>query len=220
MTTQQEAEARRSDEPTCEKLAGRTARPGTPSQITSLTRFKRKTLLAIYLYKLAHETCSEEQREYVAYFQAKLNLGEVQSALQFTHTLTTNPRARARVKVESVLVPTLGPRPRRREQRRIGVGYRDKGSRRDPHKPVLPGELTLGWEAKSLFAFSPDPWFLREGARLVADEVMLEWSKKPTGQPTLPAAAFLKRPWTSGLEEAALAAPSTSEVFGLKKWGD
>jgi hypothetical protein len=90
---------------------------------------RKSTRLGIFLYIQLHNKLEERQVEYIARFQAKLNLDEIQRALEFAHVLTTNPRTRSRMKAESISVPFYRPRPDRRTPiRRIGVGYRDKGS--------------------------------------------------------------------------------------------
>jgi hypothetical protein len=144
-----------------------------PRAVQQTARTRRSTYLGILLYRIFHETCSDEQKEYVAYFQSKLNFAEVLRAMRLCHSLTTNPVARKRLKPELWRIPTLGPRPHLREKRRIGVGYRDKGSLRERHRPVLPGELTLGSEAEILFGYHSPQW-LREGHRKRADEVLSE----------------------------------------------
>jgi len=129
-----------------EHPSSRTTRHSTPNRDgkLSMRTLRRSTRLSVYLYICAHYKLSDEQREYVAYFQAKLNLSEIQSALKFMHTLTTDRRTRARMQIPESqeiaerLVPTMRPRPVNRDQRRIGVGYRDKGS--------LPKRTRPDWE--------------------------------------------------------------------------
>lgn len=151
----------------------RTPRPDNPSRLAP-ARLRRSTLLAIYLYLSAHNRISDQQREFIAHFQAKLNLAEIQSALKFAHTLTTDPRTRARLQVDNIQVPTRRSRPKIRETRRIGVGYRDKGSLRSSHRPALPGEVTLGAEAQSLW-WDVTPSWIFSGERKSAGEVLQEW---------------------------------------------
>lgn len=122
------------------KSVGRTPQLGSPRGNSNPRAMKKATRLGLYLYISAHIKLKDQQIAYIANFQAKLNLEEVQRALQFSHVLTTDPRTRARnglpvhpesefdkIKLGS-LVPFLRARPARRDQRRIGVGYRDKGS--------------------------------------------------------------------------------------------
>jgi len=128
----------------------RTACRGTPSQIVNLARnLKKSTRLSVYLYIIAHNKVEDRQREFVANFQAKLNLDEIQSALKFLHSLTTNPRLRARMRIPESqelvlrLIPFQRPRPKAPEQRRIGVGYRDKGSLPKRSRPEWDKDNTL-----------------------------------------------------------------------------
>lgn len=148
--------------------------PALHPQRESLSRTSRSIRLGAVLYFAAHNHLEDEQREWIARFQSRLNLDEVRKAVQFMHQLTTNPRIRARFEGEyHIRVPFAGPRPKRPEQRRIGVGYRDKGSLRESHSPVLPGEITLGEEASLFLGFTP-AWVER-GERLSQTEVMSDW---------------------------------------------
>lgn len=121
---------------------GRTTQRDTPTSSVNGTRLKKSTKLALYLYIQAHYKLDQRQLEFIAHFQAKLNLDEIQSALKFVHLLTTNARTRARMQVGEHLsqlhnvkfVPFSQPRPKSAQQRRIGVGYRDKGSLPKPSK--------------------------------------------------------------------------------------
>lgn len=119
----------RFDQPGQADPSSRTPHPCIPSQIREIWRgLKKGTRLGLFLYLQAHNSLDDRQCEYIAHFQAKLNLSEIQSALKFMHVLTTNPRIRARIWADSFSVPFYRPRPNRRDQRRIGVGYKDKGS--------------------------------------------------------------------------------------------
>lgn len=128
----------------------RTTRPGIPKRNgISLRKLRRSTRLSVYLYICAHYKLTDQQREFVAHFQSKLNLAEIQSALKFVHTLTTDPRTRARMQIPEsqdrveTLVPTLDPRPHSSEPRRIGVGYRDKGSLPGYSRPSYDRDNTI-----------------------------------------------------------------------------
>lgn len=139
-------------------------------------RMSRSIRLAVYLYKIAFSKVSSQQREYVANLQAKMNLAEIQKAYGFLHTLSTDPRTRARIQVNRLEVPASRPRPTKREQRRIGVGYRDKGSLRSSHRPVLPAEVTLGHEAVALTWDTLPRWIL-DGERKSQTEVLSDWRR-------------------------------------------
>jgi len=125
------------------KKVGRTTQRGNSTPIISRTRLKKSTKLALYLYIQAHYKLDQRQLEFIAHFQSRLNLDEIQSALKFVHLLTTNARTRARMQVGEHLstlhnvkfVPFSQPRPNTHQQRRIGVGYRDKGSLPKPSRP-------------------------------------------------------------------------------------
>lgn len=64
--------------------SSRTTPHGTPKRDSiSLRSLRKSTRLSVYLYIVSHYKLSDEQREFVANFQAKLNLAEIQSALKF-----------------------------------------------------------------------------------------------------------------------------------------
>lgn len=147
--------------------------PALYPQRVQLSRASRSIRLGALLYFAAHNTLESGQREWIARFQSRLNLDEIQKAISFMHLLTTNPRARARFEGQfQIRVPFSGPRPKRPEQRRIGVGYRDKGSLREIHRPALPGEPTLGFEASLLYGSSSQPDWILQGERLGQTEVL------------------------------------------------
>lgn len=127
-------------QPGTETHESRTTCRDTPRQ-NPTARLSRSIRLAIYLYFCQHYNLREAQLKYVAHFQARQNLDQILRALKFAHQLTTDPRLRARMglaekTIEGNLVPLLNGRPvpsdqsrlKLLEQRRIGVGYRDKGS--------------------------------------------------------------------------------------------
>lgn len=138
-------------------------------------RVRKAVYLAVMLHVAVHQHLAEEQKHFVAVFQSKLNLDQVQLSLDILHKLETNPRMRARLQVADFKVPFFrNSRPQRREQRRIGVGYRDKGSLRPSHRPALPGELTVDREGLEGLFLAPGE--LRpEELRLRSEEVMLRW---------------------------------------------
>jgi hypothetical protein len=136
-------------QPERETTLSRTACPDIPRSYPKTTLSKANRLAVFYYFSL-HYNLREAQRQYVAHFQARLNLDQVQKALKFAHRLTTDPRLRARLgltdrRIDGELTPLINGRPipsgmrrlKLREQRRIGVGYRDKGS--------LPGR-SLSWD--------------------------------------------------------------------------
>jgi len=137
--------------------SSRTPQLDSPSGRSQPARDSKSIRLAVYLYISSHYRISDNQREWIAHFQARLNLTQIQKALKFGHILTTDPRTRARMQItEKVIktdsgelqkialfrgksIPIGNSRPKIREQRRIGVGYRDKGS--------LPKRSKFDWEA-------------------------------------------------------------------------
>jgi hypothetical protein len=122
---------------------------------------RKSTRLGVFLYIQLHNKLESLQVEYIAHFQAKLNLAEIQRALEFAHVLTTDPRTRSRIKVDSISVPFYRPRPlHRRPIRRIGVGYRDKGSLPRPYsKPDYEKDNTK-WVGYGSHAMESGHWDL------------------------------------------------------------
>lgn len=183
-----------------EKNSGRTTQPCNSTSLVRGTRFKKSTRLALFLYIQAHYQLDSRQLEYIAHFQAKLNLDEIQSALKFVHSLTTNPRTRARMQIGEHhtvshnvrQVPFSRPRPKLPQQRRIGVGYRDKGS--------LPKNSLPSWDKENERAVS-----LRDGNAVfdfTAIQDLLESKDKESNEvlsrlrKNYPEASFLfKRPF-------------------------
>lgn len=143
--------------------SSRTPQPDNPRASRNAHGYKKSTLLAIYLYHRVHNKLEDKQNQFIANFQRKMYLSEVLSSLEFLHKIETNPRIRARLRIDSVKVPFYHPRPRkRRDQRRIGVGYRDKGSLPKRARPdwnkdntLNPGEseaqITKVWDLTILF---------------------------------------------------------------------
>lgn len=117
----------------------RTARRDIPNQVRDSWRSQTKSIrLALMLYRASHFQLEELQIQYIADFQRRLDLSQIQKALRFLHTLSTDPRTRQRLWAQDYPVPFMRQRPQRlREQRRIGVGYRDKGS--------LPKNSKIDW---------------------------------------------------------------------------
>lgn len=129
----------------------RTARHSIPNQIREIWRsLSKSNRLALMLYKSAHYQLDDLQLKYIANFQRGLNLPQIQKSMKFLHILTTNPRVRARLHSEEFSVPYFRERPfHLREKRRIGVGYRDKGS--------LPKNSKPSWDKENLRPVSVEP---------------------------------------------------------------
>lgn len=167
------------DPDTTESEKVRQNSPSLYPQESHSPRVRKVIRLAIFLYKSAHETLSDEQRAWIANFQSKMNLTQIQLSLKFLHQLQTNPRVRARLKVDAWRIPTLDPRPKRREQRRIGVGYRDKGNLRPFHRPVLPGQLELDYQGRLLMGLIIPPEDILHGPPERSAEVKSEKASDP-----------------------------------------
>jgi hypothetical protein len=161
---------------------GRTPRPGASSRNGAdhgLKGMKRSTRVGVMLYLSSTQNLSVEQKAFLAHAQGKLNSEELVRALRIYSDLRSDPRFRARLRVQHATVPAEVPPPKPKDPRRIGIGYRDKGSLRPPHRPSLPGEITLSSDQQhhlqNTFGFVPQP--ILEGQRLTADDFGLRFSR-------------------------------------------
>lgn len=166
---------------------GRTPRHSTPHRRTSSvpppTRgLRRSTRLGILYFLASTRTISDQQRAYLIHHQGKAQLNELDRARKVFSDLKSDPRVRARLHVEQYHIPVL-PEPRKpKERRRIGIGYRDKGSLRPLHRPTKPGEVTVGSSEEALLQqhFSWTPRTLEAGERNTSDEFGLQFARSLT----------------------------------------
>lgn len=113
-------------------------------------RIRRSTRLA-YLFLLEEEGyLSPGQIRFLVQLQASVNWSELERAQRLYLELKSSPRSRARSLGERVQVfrttPALEAKSAGGEIRRIGVGYRDKGSLRPLHERGRnEGVAVLGW---------------------------------------------------------------------------
>jgi hypothetical protein len=132
---------------------------------------RRSTKVGVYLYLASTRKLTSEQKAFLAHTQGKLNYDELNRALRIYSDLCSDQRLRARLGVENTTVPALPPPRRPKEQRRIGIGYRDKGSLRPPHRPSLPGEDTISTDQEELLRSTfQDPPLPEAGERMTADD--------------------------------------------------
>lgn len=123
------------------------------------------------MYLASTRNLSSEQKAFLAHTQGKLNHDELSRALRIYSDLCSDVRLRARFGVEHTTVPVLPPARKTREQRRIGIGYRDKGSLRPPHRPSLPGEATISYDQEKLLRSTfVDPPTPEPGERMTSDQ--------------------------------------------------
>lgn len=120
-------------------IDGRTAPLGSPTQSkTGKDSLRRSTRLGFLFYLQHLQELSEGQLRFLRKEQGTLKLSELQRAIHLYEALSASRRAQARAKkaLEKLKqdCPSLQSKSIRREQRRIGVGYRDKGSLRQPHE--------------------------------------------------------------------------------------
>jgi hypothetical protein len=128
---------------------GRSTPLGTPT-LRKQTGMRRRTELGFLLFLQYQARLSPGQWAYLLGLQRRSNLQEIDSAIELFKRLAGSRRSAARAQQELnrllARTPHLSPKSVRREQRRIGVGYRDKGTLRLPHQDhsVLP--RTWWWE--------------------------------------------------------------------------
>ena len=152
--------------------ACKTGWQNTPSRnLRSLRLLRRSTGIGIALWLEENGILTLDQRLWVAMEQSKLNEAQLQRAMKVLVSLQQQPRVRATLRPLSYRVPV----PKHviiREQRRIGVGYRDKGSARPTHKPRLPTERELSYSEIVLWLGEDLPdWYSH---RLSYAEVMTQ----------------------------------------------
>jgi len=120
----------------------RTTPPGTPTQLSLIKMFRKRSTRLGYLMFLQNQgRLSPGQLLFLLREQDSIRLEELESAIDLFGKLVASPRSAARASKDIEYVqshcPSLDLKSRRREQRRIGVGYRDKGSLRLPHESRL-----------------------------------------------------------------------------------
>jgi len=113
--------------------------PRAATRTSTEKRLKKSTYLGI-LFTLQYEgQLTDEQGRYLLKLQSTVKFEELQSAYELMESYRRSPRSRARASedFEHVLrtCPRLPAKSIIPEGRRIGVGYRDKGSLRPSHKP-------------------------------------------------------------------------------------
>lgn len=132
-------------------------------------RLNRSTFLGYLLYLLRQKKLSEEQERFVITLQSKVNLQELTAAIELLTKLSNSNRSAARAKDDLELayqkcgrIPAKSKTP---EERRIGVGYKDKGALRPTHKPRLHG--SRAWWSEDL---APALLVLPEEPRWISSE--------------------------------------------------
>lgn len=168
---------------------GRTPRHDSSRQKTSssyprVQRLKRSTRIGVFLYLARQGHMSTEQRAFLAHLQGKANFDELARAIKVYKDLCSSERLRARLQIEKRHIPAEPSPPRPKEQRRIGIGYRDKGSLRPPHRPTKPGEITVSSDQEALLQQQLKwvPQELLEGQRMTSDEVGLSYARSLRAQ--------------------------------------
>lgn len=146
---------------------------------------KRSTRLGV-LYFLARTTnISEEQRAFLAHLQGKADLQEINRAWQVYSRLNASKRVQARMGVQTHRFPALPLKAKHlKEERRIGVGYRDKGSLRSPTSSVTTGEVTVNGEHEDTLQqhFGWTPRSLEVGEVLTSEDYGLQFARSLTAE--------------------------------------
>jgi hypothetical protein len=150
----------------------RTAPLGIPTQLRLARMFRKRSTRLGYLFFLQNQgRLSPGQHLFLMREQDQVRLEELHSAILLFEKLVASQRATARAKkdIEYTLnrTPHLDSKSVQREQRRIGVGYRDKGSLRPKHEDRL--VLPRMWWSEDI---APALWTIPETPRwLTTDEV-------------------------------------------------
>jgi hypothetical protein len=125
------------DQKVIQREVGRSAPLGTPTQ-RKLTGIRRSVELGFLLVLQYQAKLSPGQWAYLMVLQRRVKLEELESSIELFRRLLSSKRSLARSEkdIQKVLArtPSLSPKLILREQRRIGVGYRDKGTLRLPHQ--------------------------------------------------------------------------------------
>jgi hypothetical protein len=153
------------------ETVGRTTPLDIPTQ-RKLAGYRLSTQFGFMLYLQYQAKLSEGQWAYLMMVQRRLKFEELQRSLILFRGLVSSSRVQARAAgdLQHTLdrMPSLAPKLIRREQRRIGVGYRDKGSLRQPHEDHQADPRLWWWEdICSILHLSPD-WIVPED--LVTEE--------------------------------------------------
>jgi len=116
----------------------RTTPRGIPTQRKAGKEPRRSTRLGYLLFLQSKGRLSPGQQAFLMELQKRVKLEELERAAELLRRLLVSQRsaARAEKELQETLAwcPVLDSKSIRREQRRIGVGYRDKGSLRQPHE--------------------------------------------------------------------------------------
>lgn len=125
----------------------RPAEPPRPiSRPSKEKRLKKSTFLGYLLYLQKVSRLSEDQERYLLRFQSTVQEQELLAAIELLRALVASPRSAARAEQDLQAVQQRCPRLHAKlitpEKRRIGVGYKDKGSLRPTHRPSeIPGRM-------------------------------------------------------------------------------
>jgi len=145
-----------SDSPSVEK-DGRQPRRGNPPRLNVSSLKRSRKLVLFWLRREFESNLGENYLAKVTEYQSRLKLEELESALELYSKLIVDPRGRSRflAQYREVRIPRL-QETRKDEIRRIGVGYRDKGSLRPHHtKGRDLGEEVI-WAEDIKFLLPPD----------------------------------------------------------------
>jgi len=151
---------------------GRSTPLGTPT-LRMQAGLRRSVELGYLLYLQYQGLLTPGQWAYLLGLQRKVSSEELDSSIQLFGKLTKSPRsaARAHQDLSKVLskTPHLSTKSIRREQRRIGVGYRDKGTLRLPHQDHDAPPRYWWWEDIAQILHLSDDWMISEQLLAVED---------------------------------------------------
>jgi hypothetical protein len=132
-----------SDPPRGTESDSRSAEPphAVPRDSQKRERRQARAVFLGYLFYLQRQRrLSEDQERYLLELQRKVRMEELQRSIKLLEGLLSSPRSAARAEQDLRSVQLRCPRLQAKsvlpERRRIGVGYRDKGSLRAQHQPA------------------------------------------------------------------------------------
>lgn len=120
------------------RLVSRVANPVERKPEGNANRPKRSKYLGMLLFLQETQQLTEDQLRFVRQLQGRCKFTELVTAIELCRKLKESGRSAARARVELERIrqdcPRLSAKSVLREERRIGVGYKDKGALKLPHE--------------------------------------------------------------------------------------
>lgn len=147
--------------------------PRAVSRPSNERRLKKSTFLGYLFFLQKSGRLSEDQERYLLRLQSTVQEQELLAGIELLRALVASPRSAARAEQDLKNVQQRCPRIQAKsvlpERRRIGVGYRDKGSLRPTHRPSeTPGRM---WWSEDLRPALLEKFIPEEPRWLTAEEL-------------------------------------------------